>query len=93
MSDTLSAVIASPRTRREQPALYVGLNADVPEAPPVRISLTGLDRVEIRRADTRRISYDRVDDAEVAVVALADARLSQGHARLTSAARPGRFRI
>ncbi len=83
MSDTLSAVIASPRTRREQPALYVGLNADAPETPPVRISLTGLDRVEIRRADARRITYDRVDDAEVAVVALADARLSQGHARLT----------
>jgi DNA-binding NtrC family response regulator len=82
MSETLSAIVTDARPRREQPALYVGLHADVPGAPPARVSLTGLDRVDIGRADTRRIKLDRIDGVDLVQLGLADSRLSQRHARL-----------
>jgi DNA-binding NtrC family response regulator len=82
MSDTLSGVIASTRPRREQPALYIGIDADDLSSPPARISLTGLDRIEIGRAEMRKVTFDRSDGADVVQLALADLRLSQKHARL-----------
>jgi len=81
VADTLSAVISGPHTRRDQPALHVGLAADAPATPPVRIGLGDIARVEIGRSDARRI--ERIDAADAVQLGLADARLSQRHALLT----------
>lgn len=80
--DTLSVVVSSERSLRSQPALYVGVFADAPTAPSARIGLGNLDRVELRRSDERTLTISRIDGAEVAELGLADARLSQRHARL-----------
>jgi transcriptional regulator with PAS, ATPase and Fis domain len=83
MADTLSAIVSGMRSRRHHPALYVGLFADAPAAPPARIGLAGVDRVEIRRSDVRRVAATGSDGARVVELGLPDARLSQRHARLT----------
>jgi DNA-binding NtrC family response regulator len=83
MADTLSAIVSGLRPRRDQPALYVGLFADAPATPPARLGLAGIERIEIRRSEVRRVTVERSGDAEVIELGLADARLSQHHARLT----------
>lgn len=83
MSDTLSAIVSeAPRTRRK-PALFVGLAADAPRTPPARISLARSDRVDIGRGELRRFERRSVGGADVIALALADARMSSQHARLT----------
>ena len=83
MSDTLSAIITAARRTRAQPALYVGLAGDAPQTPPARISLSGLDRVDIGRGDKRSATRRAADGAELVTLCLADARLSGQHARAT----------
>ena len=83
MADTLSAIASGVRLPREQPALYLGLCADDLAMPPARCGLAGVDRVEIRRSDARRVTVHRTDGVATLELGLADARLSQHHARLT----------
>src|SRR5690349_12283266 len=83
MTETLSVVVSGLRSRPHQPALYVGLFADAPATPPARISLAGVDRVEIRRSAARSITPTTIEGAAVVELGLPDARLSQHHARLS----------
>ena len=83
VSETLSAIITSPRRTRAVPALYVGLAGDAPQTPPARISLGGLDRIDLGRGDKRATSRRTADGAELLVLTLADARMSGQHARLS----------
>jgi transcriptional regulator with GAF, ATPase, and Fis domain len=83
MSDTLSAIVSTPKRGRGKPALFVGLAGDAPRTPPARISLAGIDRVDVGRGDVRRIDRRKADGADLVTVALADARMSTQHARLT----------
>ncbi len=83
MSDTLSAIVSSARRSRSHPALYVGLAGDAPHTPPARLSLGGLDRVDIVRGDRRAVVRGRDRGADAATLALVDARLSSRHARLS----------
>jgi pSer/pThr/pTyr-binding forkhead associated (FHA) protein len=83
MSDTLSAIVSTARRGRSQPALYVGLTGDAPRTPPARISLGGVDRVDIGRGDARRIDRASHDGVDVVSVRLGDARMSSRHARLS----------
>jgi DNA-binding NtrC family response regulator len=80
MSDTLDAIVSTARKGRGQPALFVGLAGDAPRTPPARISLAGIDRVDVGRADARRI--DRRTANGAVVLALTDARMSTHHARV-----------
>jgi len=83
MSDTLSAIVSSTRRGQGKPALYVGLAGEAPRTPPARISLAGVDRVELGRGEARRIDHKKADGADLATVVLADARMSTQHARVT----------
>ncbi|MEO7094144.1 MAG: FHA domain-containing protein, partial [Polyangiales bacterium] len=83
MSDTLSAIVSTARRGKTHPALYIGVAGDSPRTPSSRITLRGLDRIELRRGDARTIERTRVDGAEVGVISLADARMSSQHARLS----------
>ena len=82
MSDTLSATISRDPGGSAREALYLGLVADDPHAPPARYSLDGIDRVDVRRGDARVV--ERVVDGgeRVLVLHLADQRLSRQHAQL-----------
>ncbi len=81
MSDTLSALVSTSRTRG-QPALFVGLAGDAPMTPPTRIGLGGVDRVDIGRGETRSVTRGRDRGSDVVTLTLADGRLSSKHARL-----------
>jgi DNA-binding NtrC family response regulator len=83
MPDTLSVVVSGAHAPRTHPALYVGLFGDAPDTPPARISLAGVDRVEIRRSDARGVVVDHIAGAAVVDLGLEDGRLSKHHARLT----------
>jgi DNA-binding NtrC family response regulator len=83
VSETLSAIVSTGRRSRTAPALYVGLAGDAPRTPPARVSLRGIDRVDIGRADRRKVARTTIEAADVITLALADARLSGQHARLT----------
>jgi transcriptional regulator of acetoin/glycerol metabolism len=83
LSETLSTVVAPSGRRRGVPALFVGLAGDAPLTPPARLALAGIDRVVVGRADARRFTRSRVDGADQLDVALADARLSTRHLRLS----------
>lgn len=69
-------------TRKVAPSLHIGLAGDAPRSPSSRISLAGLDRIDICRGETRDLV--RSDEAGVAVLVLTldDARLSSRHSRL-----------
>ncbi|MCW5808818.1 MAG: FHA domain-containing protein [Deltaproteobacteria bacterium] len=67
-----------PDASTKKPALYVGLCGDAPRAAPARISLAGADRVDLGRAEVRRIERE---GAAIAV-SLVDLRMSTRHARL-----------
>jgi DNA-binding NtrC family response regulator len=69
----------------KKPALYVGLCGDAPRTPPARISLAGADRVDIGRAETRRVERRTEEGAQVVALSLADLRMSTRHARMTRA--------
>ncbi len=64
-------------------ALFVGLAGDTPLAPPARIGLGGIDRVDLGRGAERLVKRGRVDGAETLTIALADGRMSSKHARLS----------
>jgi len=83
VTETLSAIITSTRRPRAVPALFVGLAGDAPQTRPARISLGGLDRVDLGRGDKREASRRTADGAELLVLTLADARMSSQHARLS----------
>ncbi len=82
MANTLSLVVSRMSAPRSHPALYIGLVADAPATPPARVSLAGVDRVEIQRSDVRSVTLEHLDGADVVDLGLADARLSKHHARL-----------
>jgi sigma-54 dependent transcriptional regulator, acetoin dehydrogenase operon transcriptional activator AcoR len=82
MTNTLSVVVSRTSAPRSHPALYIGLVADAPATPPARISLDGVDQVEIRRSEVRSVAVEPRDGASVVDIGLADARLSKHHARL-----------
>ena len=79
----MSAIVSGTRRDRSVPALFVGLAGDTPLAPPARIGLGGLDRVDLGRGATRRIERARSDGAETLAIALADPRMSSKHVRLS----------
>jgi transcriptional regulator of acetoin/glycerol metabolism len=83
MSDTLSAIVARPRRAGGQPALFVGIVADAPRTPQARISLAGIDRVEIARGEGRKVERKTIDGVAVVIVTLSDPRMSTKHARLS----------
>ena len=83
MSDTLTAVVSSTARQRGQPAVFVGLSGDDPQAPSARISLVDVDRVDIGRADKRRIDRRTVDGSKIVTLLLTDPRMSGNHARLS----------
>jgi DNA-binding NtrC family response regulator len=62
-----------------KPALYVGLAGDAPRSPSARIGLVGADRVDIGRADRRRIERGGPNIA----LGLPDPRMSAQHVRLS----------
>jgi len=83
VSETLSAIVAPTSKGRSVAALFVGLAGDAPRTPPARISLRGIDRIDLGRAERRAITRIRDQGADAITVALADARMSSQHARLT----------
>jgi len=83
VSETLSAIVSSARRTRTAPALYIGLAGDAPRTPPGRVSLRGIDRVDIGRGDRRSIARSTADGADIVTLALADARMSGKHARMS----------
>jgi DNA-binding NtrC family response regulator len=83
LPNTLSLVVSGVQAPRIESALYVGLVADAPATPPARISLAGIDRVEIRRSEVREVTSHRIEGAAVVDLGLADGRLSKHHARMT----------
>jgi pSer/pThr/pTyr-binding forkhead associated (FHA) protein len=83
MSDTLSALVSRPRRISGKPALFVGIVADSPRSAQARVSLAGIDRVEIARGDGRKVERKVIDGVASVVVTLADPRMSSKHARLS----------
>jgi DNA-binding NtrC family response regulator len=83
MGDTLSAIVSRPPRERGKPALFVGLAGDTPQSPPARVSLAGIDKVELGRGSVRRIARTRAGGADVVEIALPDSRMSSQHARLS----------
>ncbi len=83
MSDTPSALVSPARRVRSIAALYLGLAGDAPLTAPARISLRGIDRIDVCRGARRGVVRRKADGAELLVVTLADARLSSLHARVT----------
>jgi DNA-binding NtrC family response regulator len=83
MSETLSAIVTPVRRGRGKPALYVGLAGDAPRTPPARVSLAGIDKVEIGRGDARRVARSSSAGVDTLTVTLADPRMSGKHARLS----------
>jgi DNA-binding NtrC family response regulator len=83
MSETLSAIVSTARKGSGKPALYLGLAGDTPRQPCTRISLRGIDRVDIARGSTRKLERSTSGGVDAIVVELPDARLSSKHARLS----------
>jgi DNA-binding NtrC family response regulator len=83
MSETISAITGKAGGSPVHPALYVGLAGDEPRSPPARLSLSGVDRVELGRADARRFTRTSTDGVDTLAIALADQRMSSRHARIT----------
>jgi len=83
VSDTVSSIVSSRRKNRYRSAIFVGLYGDEPRAAPSRVSLVGLDRLELVRGDGRRFDRNTVEGAVVGTLALGDSRMSSNHARLT----------
>ena len=83
MSETLSVIESTGRRARTAAALYLGLTGDAPRTPAARISLRGIDRVELARGDRRVVTRNNTDAADVLTLAIADARMSGQHARVT----------
>jgi sigma-54 dependent transcriptional regulator, acetoin dehydrogenase operon transcriptional activator AcoR len=87
MSDTLSAIVSTQRKPKGKPALFVGLAGDAPRSPPARISLAGLDRVDLGRGsaegNARRVDRRKADGADIVTITLPDPRMSTQHARIT----------
>ncbi|HSD89178.1 MAG TPA: sigma 54-interacting transcriptional regulator [Kofleriaceae bacterium] len=83
MGETLSAIVSGPKKGRGKPALYLGLAGETPTAPPARISLAGIDRVDIGRGATRQATRSSAGGVDVLTLVLADARMSGQHARLS----------
>src|SRR5215475_1492971 len=83
MSETLSVIESAGRRTRAAAALYLGLSGDAPLTPGARASLRGIDRVDLARSDKRRVERAHVAGADILAVALADARMSSQHARIT----------
>ncbi len=83
MSVTLSAINSTARRSAKKPALYVGLAGDAPHTAPARISLAGVDRLDVGRGDKRTVTRQVTNGLTCVVVTLADARLSSQHARLS----------
>ena len=79
----MSAIVSGQRRGRSVPALYVGLAGDTPLAPPARIGLGGVDRVDLGRGAHRQIARARSAGAETLAIALADPRMSSKHVRLS----------
>lgn len=67
---------------RAHAALFVGLSGDAPSAAPARVSLEGIDRVDVGRGKRATMRRD-VGGARVVAVTLDDPRLSAQHARIT----------
>jgi DNA-binding NtrC family response regulator len=83
MSETLSAIVSPAKRGRGKPALYVGLAGDAPRTSAARISLAGLDRVDLGRGDARSVVRSTAGGVDAVALSLADARLSGRHARLS----------
>jgi DNA-binding NtrC family response regulator len=82
-NETLSAIVAPAKRTKTKPALYIGLAGDAPRSPPARISLAGLDRVDIGRGDARKLTRSTSGGVDVLALTLGDARMSGQHARLS----------
>jgi transcriptional regulator of acetoin/glycerol metabolism len=82
VSDTLSAIMSAGGRARTHAALFVGLSGDAPSAAAARVSLEGIDRVDVGRGKRATMRRD-VDGARVVAVMLDDPRLSTQHARIT----------
>ena len=83
MPDTVSSIVSTRRKTRYRAAIFIGLYGDAPEAPPARVSLVGLDRLEFVRGETRRFERINEEGAVVGTIVLGDSRMSTKHARLT----------
>ncbi|HUJ59545.1 MAG TPA: sigma 54-interacting transcriptional regulator [Kofleriaceae bacterium] len=79
VDQTLSAIVATGRRARAVPCLYVGMAGDAPRTAAMRVSLAGIDRVEIGRRERREAT--RPGGGALAL-GLPDARMSSAHARL-----------
>jgi DNA-binding NtrC family response regulator len=83
VSETQSAIVAPAKPSRAIAALYIGLAGDAPTTSPMRVSLRGVDRVDIGRGDRRRVERANRDGCDVLELSLADTRASSRHARVS----------
>ncbi len=83
VSETVSAIVTAGKAGGTAPALYIGVAGDAPLTPSMRVSLVGVDRVELGRGDTRGSVTSTAAGAHTLAMTLADARLSHRHARMS----------
>jgi DNA-binding NtrC family response regulator len=83
MTDTLSVIVSKGRKTHSAAALYIGIAADAPRTPGTRVSLRGIDRVELGRGARRTIARKQAGGADIVSLELGDARMSSQHARVT----------